>query len=244
MTDTRGTPRGLTALGAVLLLAPFWALRRLELPLWATVLWLGTVGAGLLFCRWAPRAARHERFCLQDEWASGLPAAQALDRITEHFRAEGATVRQKGKAAVVDVGSDVAFRLGGTGSARGRRRFPAALTVTATDTGAGSALRAQCRDNLGWYATMPARIPQWAAERNARLVDSARCLTGAATERARPAGAEDRPCDGGLRPGTAAHLGHDPRAGHGEGPRPPGVPGDRGPCTAWAPWGSNPRPMD
>lgn len=204
MTERRGTPKGLVALGVILFLVPLWVLRRLELPLWATMLWLGIVGAaGLLFGWWARRAARHERFSLQDEWTSGLPAAQALDRITEHFRAEGATVRQRGKEAVVDVGSDFAFRFTGIESARGRRRFPSTLTVTATDTGAGSTLRARCRDNLGWYARMHSWIPQWAAERNAHLVDSARCLTGAATERTHLDGIADRPSDDSFRPEDA-----------------------------------------
>lgn len=209
MTERRETSTGLVALGVVLFLVPFWVLRRLELPLWATVLWSGIVVlVCLLFGWWARRAARHERFGLEDQWASGLPAPQALDRITEHFRAEGAAVRQQGKEVVVDVGSDFTFRFTGIESVKGRRRFPSTLTVTATGTGAGSVLRAHCRDNLGWYARMHSWIPQWAAERNAHLVDSARCLTGAATERTHPDSTGDRPSDDSFRPENAMNRSH------------------------------------
>lgn len=204
MRERHGTSMGLVVLGAALSLVPFWVVRRTDLSWWGTALWLGMmVVACALFALWARHAPRHERFHLEDEWESGLPAAHALDRITEHFRAEGATVHQHRREAVVEVGSDVMFRFTGIGSARGRRAFPSTLTVTAFSTGAGSTLRAQSRDDLGWYARMHSWIPQWADERNAHLVDSVRCLTGAATDRARRDAVEDRPSEDSFRPENA-----------------------------------------
>lgn len=204
MSKKQGTSKGLVVAGVVLFLVPFWVLRRMDLPGWGTALWLGAVTAAcLLFALWARHAPRHERFSLEDDWESGLPAAQALERITEHFRAEGATVQQRGREAVVEVGSDVKFRFSGIESARGRRAFPSTLTVTAISTGAGSTLRARSRDDLGWYARMHSWVPQWADERNAHLIDSARCLTGAATERAHLDAIEDRPSDDSFRPENA-----------------------------------------
>ncbi|MGX5360276.1 hypothetical protein [Kocuria sp. KH4] len=204
MSETRGTPKIWVALGVVLFLVPFWALRQLDLPLWATLAWLGVVvAAALLFGRWARHAPRHERFSIDDEWQSGLPASEALERITEHFRAEGATVRQNGREVVVEVGSDLMFRFTGIESARGRHAFPSTLTVTATGAGGRTTLRAQSRDNLGWYAKMHSWIPQWAAERNAHLLDSARCLTGATAERPHLEAIRDRPSDNSFRPENA-----------------------------------------
>lgn len=204
MSEKQGTSKKLMALGVVLFIVPFTVLRRMDLPLWATLLWLALFMIALLaFARWARHAPRHDRFALEDQWESGLPASQALDRITEHFRAEGATVRQKGREIVVEVGSDVKFRFTGIESARGRRAFPSTLTATATDTGSGSLLQAQSRDNLGWYAKMHSWIPQWAAERNAHLIDTARALTGAATERSHLDTIKDRPSDDSFRPENA-----------------------------------------
>lgn len=172
------------AAGAVLLLVPPWLLLRADLPWWAAAGW-PVVGAAACTAvgRWARRAPRHERVVLEDEWTSGLPPAQALDRLAEHFAAERAGVRREHRRVVVTVGSDLRFRLTGAASARGRRALPAELTVTATDTGSGSVLRARCRDDLGWYARMPAWVPRRAAERTAHLVDAARVLTGAASDR-------------------------------------------------------------
>jgi hypothetical protein len=45
--------------------------------------------------------------------------------------------------------------------------------------------------------------PQWAAERNAHLIDSARCLTGAAVERHHLKTIRDRPSDDSFRPENA-----------------------------------------
>lgn len=204
MSEKQGTSKGLAVTGVVLFLVPFFVLRQMDLPFWVTMLWLGVLlVATLLFGSWARHAPRHERFGLEDEWESGLPADQALERITEHFRAEGATVQQQGREAVVEVGSDFTFRFSGIESARGRRAFPSTLTVRTINTGAGSTLRAQSRDNLGWYARMHSWIPQWADERNAHLIDSARCLTGAATERAHLDAIKDRPSDDSFRPENA-----------------------------------------
>jgi hypothetical protein len=204
MSEKQGTSKVLVAVGTVLFLVPFFVLRQTDLPFRVTVLWLGVLlVATLLFGSWARHAPRHQRFDLEDEWESGLPADQALERIAEHFRAEGATVRHQKREAVVEVGSDFTFRFTGIESVRGRRAFPSTLTVTAISTGAGSTLRAQSRDNLGWYARMHSWIPQWADERNAHLIDSARCLTGAATERARPGAVKDRPSDVSFRPENA-----------------------------------------
>lgn len=204
MSEKQGMSKGWVVLGVVLFLVPFLVLRTMDLSLWATLAWLGVVVvAALLFGRWARHAPRHERFNLDDEWHSGLPASEALDRITEHFRAEGAMVHQEGRKIVVEVGSDLKFRFTGIESARGRRTFPSTLTITATNTGAGATLRAQSRDNLGWYAKMHSWIPQWADERNAHLIDSARCLTGAAAERPHLETVRDRPSDDSFRPENA-----------------------------------------
>ncbi|MEX5300020.1 SGNH/GDSL hydrolase family protein [Kocuria sp. CPCC 205292] len=204
MSEKQGTSKGLVLLGVVLFLVPFWVLRQMDLPLWATMLWLGIViAACLAFGWWARHAPRHERFALEDEWESGLPAAQALERITDHFRAEGATVRQQGKEVIVEVGSDFKFRFSGIETARGRRAFPSTLTLTAIDTGSGSTVKARSRDNLGWYAKMHSWIPQWADERNAHLIDSTRHLTGAATDRPHLDTIKDRPSDNSFRPENA-----------------------------------------
>ena len=162
----------------VVLLVGFLVLRLVEMPWWGWVLALGAlVVAGLVFARFAEHAPRHERFVLEDRWATALPVAEALERITAHFADEGATIREGQDEITIEVGSDRKFRFRGVESARGRRAFPSTLTVTGAPSGNGSALSAQARDNLGWYLFMRPGVTRWAAERNAHLIDTCRALT-------------------------------------------------------------------
>lgn len=194
MSEKPRTPTAAVIVLVVVLVGGLLALRLVEMPWWGWILGLGgLVVAGWVFARFAAHAPRHDRFVLEDRWATALPVSGALERISAHFAGEGATIHKSQDEITVEMGSDRKFRFLGVESTRGRRAFPAILNITAEPSGTGAVLSVRARDNLGWYLFMRPGVPRWAAERNAHLIDTCRALT-------RPEGAENQ--DGG---GT--HLG-------------------------------------
>ncbi|MFI7482435.1 hypothetical protein ACH9EU_08450 [Kocuria sp. M1R5S2] len=175
---------------AVLFLAGFVVLRWVEPPWWVWLPALGVLAvAGVVFARFAAHAPRHERFTLEDRWATGLPVSEALERIAVHFDGDGAAVHRGQEEITVELGSDPKFRFLGVESARGRRAFPSTLTVTGAAAEEGAVLSARARDDLGWYLIMRQGAPRWAAERNAHLIDTCRRLTQEEAHEAPEAGA-------------------------------------------------------
>ena len=173
----RTSPAAVVVL-VVLFAAGFLVLRWVEPPWWGWLPALGTlVVAGWVFARFAASAPRHERFVLEDRWATPSPVPEVLERLAEHFAGDGATIRQGQDEITVEVGSDRKFRFLGVESARGRRAFPSTLTVTGASSDRGTVLSARARDNLGWYLTVRPSIARWAAERHAHLIDTCRALT-------------------------------------------------------------------
>lgn len=177
VAQQRSTSKGLKVIAVALFIVLLLTMR-MDLPWWGTALWfIGIFAAFGVFALGASDQARHERFLLQDQWHAPLSATDALDKIAEHFASTGATVEKSEHELRVQQGSDVKFRFCGVLSRRGRRAFPSVLTVTASNTDTGATLFACSQDNLGWYPAMHSAIPQWAAERNAHLIDTCRELT-------------------------------------------------------------------
>jgi hypothetical protein len=178
MSEKPRTPTAAVIVLVVVLVGGLLALRLVEMPWWGWVLgFAGLAVAGWVFARFAAHAPRHDRFVLEDRWATALPVSEALERISAHFAGEGATVHESQDRTTVEMGSDRKFRFLGIESARGRRAFPSVLNIAAEPSRAGAVLSARARDNLGWYLFMRPGVPRWAAERNAHLIDTCRSLT-------------------------------------------------------------------
>ncbi|MFI7578981.1 hypothetical protein [Kocuria kalidii] len=126
----------------------------------------------------ARRPPNRPRITATRAWTCPVPPEEALERIRTAFEDLGPEVRSAACSVEVAVGSDVVFRRRGTASEFGWRALPLLAVFRVVPRGAGSAVTADVRDDLGWYPDAPGRLVEDEVDRrSATLIERAICAT-------------------------------------------------------------------